>query len=186
MITVYLHIPFGRSMFSYQDSANNLTQLCYSSKTRRFRNYLCMNQWKSRPSYSTRVRVEYLTFMLKNSPNIWYSTRYSTRYLTRSRVNWPWSNNFTIRLRLDLGHQLLVFASMTISSWDPASPIFAIQIPTLYELLFTNSLWFCIFKFTSFFAGFAHACFKHISPCLIISVEAFFNVVPSNKDTSFQ
>ena len=57
------------------------------------------------------------TFILKNSPNIRYSsrylTRYSTRYSTRGRVTQPQSNNFTIQLQLDLGHQLLVFASTT-------------------------------------------------------------------------
>ena len=100
MITVYLHIPFGRSMLSNQDSGNNLTPLCYSSKTRRFRNYSCMNQWKSRPSYSTWVRVEYITFILKNSPNIRFSTRYSTQYLTWGRVTRPQSINFTTAILL--------------------------------------------------------------------------------------
>ena len=40
--------------------ANNSTSPCYTTKTRRFRNYLCMNLWKSRPSCTTRVRVKYL------------------------------------------------------------------------------------------------------------------------------
>ena len=44
---------------------------------------------------------------------MWYSTQYSTRYSTRGRVTWPRSINFTIRLRLDLVHRLLVFASTT-------------------------------------------------------------------------
>ena len=42
-----------------------------------------------------------------------YSTWYSTRYLTRGRVTRPRSINFTIRLKLDLGNQLLVVASTT-------------------------------------------------------------------------
>ena len=45
-----------------QTWANNSTPLRYSSKTLHFGNYLCMNLWKSRPSYSTRVQVEYLYF----------------------------------------------------------------------------------------------------------------------------
>ena len=49
------------------------------------------------------------TFILKNSHNIRYSTHNSTRYSTRGRVTQPQSINFTIRLRLDLGHRLLVF-----------------------------------------------------------------------------
>ena len=53
------------------------------------------------------------TFILKNSPNIRYSSWYSTRYSTQRRVTWPRSNNFTIRLWLDLSHQLLVFALTT-------------------------------------------------------------------------
>ena len=40
-------------------------------------------------------------------------TRYSTQYLTRARVTRPQSINFTIRLGLNLGHRLLVFASTT-------------------------------------------------------------------------
>ena len=39
-----------------------------------------------------------LTFILKHSPTIQYSTR--------GRVTQPPSINFTIRLRLDLGHRL--------------------------------------------------------------------------------
>ena len=53
------------------------------------------------------------TFILKNSPNIRYLSWYLTRYLTRGRVTRPQSSNFIIRLGLDLGHQLLVFASPT-------------------------------------------------------------------------
>ena len=83
----------------YQDLENNSTLLCYSKNNCRFMNYLCMNLSKSTPSYSTRVRVEYL-----------YLTQYSTPYLTRGRVTRPRSINFTIWLLLDLGHQLLVFA----------------------------------------------------------------------------
>ena len=68
-----------------QDSANNSTPLCYSKNNRWFVNYLCMNLSKRTPSYST-------------------------RYSTRGRVTRPRSINFTIRLRLDSCHQLLVFA----------------------------------------------------------------------------
>ena len=50
-----------------------------------------------------------LTFILKNSPNILYSTQ----YLTRGWVTRPWSINFTFRLRLDLDHRLLVFSLTT-------------------------------------------------------------------------
>ena len=39
-----------------QTSANNSTLSRYLSKTRSFGNYLCMNLWKSRPSYSTRLQ----------------------------------------------------------------------------------------------------------------------------------
>ena len=78
-----------------QDSANNSTPLCYSKNNRRFMNYLCMNLLKWTPSYLTRVGVKYL---------------YSTWYSTRGRVTRPQSTNFTIRLRLDLGHRLLVIA----------------------------------------------------------------------------
>ena len=46
------------------------------------------------------------------------------RYLTRGRVTRPRSINFIVRLRLDLGHRLFVFAS-TIDRRDPASPISA-------------------------------------------------------------
>ena len=57
------------------------------------------------------------TFILKNLPNIqhstWYSTRYSTRYSTWGEVTRPWSINFTIRLWLNFGHRLLVFALTT-------------------------------------------------------------------------
>ena len=64
---------------------------------------------------------EYFDYILKNSPNIqystqyftWYSTRYLTRYLTCCRVTQPWSNNFTFQLRLNLGHRLLAFTSTT-------------------------------------------------------------------------
>ena len=84
------------------------------------------------------------TLVLKNSPNIWYSsrhsTRYSTRYSTRGRVTLPQSNNFTIRLRLDLGHQLLVFASMTNLELGPClantwvSYLYVTRIKTLKKL----------------------------------------------------
>ena len=40
----------------------NSTSPRYSTKTRSFGNYSCVNLWKSRPSYSTRVRVQYLYF----------------------------------------------------------------------------------------------------------------------------
>ena len=109
------------------------------SKTRRFGNYSCMNLWKSRPSYSSPSRIPVfctnmvntsrlesnrgirvfdhlwvkVNFILKTSPNIRYSTRYLTRYLTRGQVTRPQSINFTIRLQLDLGHWLLVFALTT-------------------------------------------------------------------------
>ena len=65
---------------SHQDSANNSTLLPYLSKTRSFGNYLCMNLWKSRPSYSTRVRVEYLYFRQiweKLVESSWVKQRYS-------------------------------------------------------------------------------------------------------------
>ena len=45
------------------------------------------------------------TFILKKLANI--------QYLTWGRVTWPRSIKFTIRLRLDLGHGHLVFASTT-------------------------------------------------------------------------
>ena len=54
-----------------------------------------------------------MTFILKDSPNIQYSTRYWTRYSTSGRVTQPQFINFTIRLRLNLGHPLLVFALTT-------------------------------------------------------------------------
>ena len=61
---------------SEQAWANNLTLPRYSTKTRRFGNYSCMNLWKSRPSYSTRVRVKYLYFrriwriLVESNPSI--------------------------------------------------------------------------------------------------------------------
>ena len=54
------------------------------------------------------------TFLLKNSPNIRYSTQYLTQYLTRystrGRRTRPQSIIFTNRNRLDSGHRVLVFA----------------------------------------------------------------------------
>ena len=46
----------------HQDLANNSTSPRYLPKTHCFGNYMCMNLWKSRPSYLTRARVEYLYF----------------------------------------------------------------------------------------------------------------------------
>ena len=89
--------PFDNRIFltiKKQDSTNNSTPLRYSENNRRFVNYLCMNLLKRTPSYSTQVWVEY-------------------PYSTRGRVTRPWSINFTIRLRIDLGHRLLVFTSAT-------------------------------------------------------------------------
>ena len=53
---IFLALSFIRD----QTWANNLTPLCYLSKTRCFGNFLCKNLWKSRLSYSTQARVEYL------------------------------------------------------------------------------------------------------------------------------
>ena len=46
---------------------NNSTLTCYLSKTHHFGSYSCKNLWKSRPSYSTRARVDYLFIVKKNS-----------------------------------------------------------------------------------------------------------------------
>ena len=97
-----------------QTWANNSTSHRYSTKTRRFRKFSCMNLWKSSPSYSTRVQVEYLYFRriylyLKTR----LITRYSTRYSTRGLVTQPRFFNFGIRLRLDLGYKAFIFASTT-------------------------------------------------------------------------
>ena len=50
------------SKLIYQAWANNSTSPRYSTKTRHFRKYSCMNLWKKTPSYSPQVRVKYLYF----------------------------------------------------------------------------------------------------------------------------
>ena len=124
-----------------QDSANNSTPLCYSSKTHRFGNYSCMNLWKSRPSYSTWVRVEYLYcrriwwILVESSRTevVVFLTIYGhsqiiirlwpiyRRYSCHYRIGLHYITiNFTIRLRLDLGHRLLVFALTTNLELGPS------------------------------------------------------------------
>ena len=78
-----------------QDSANNSTPLWYSSKTPRFGNYSCMNLWKSRPSYSTQVQVEYLYFR-----QIWLILLKSSRVWPRYSCFRPFMGHSLIIIRL--------------------------------------------------------------------------------------
>ena len=116
-----------------QDSANYSTPLCYSKNNCRFVNYLCMYQLKRTPGYSTQVQVEYLYFSQMNRTYNTINTNkflpppgfepgsLGTRQMTAKQMTYPLcygaprSINFTIWLRLNLGHQLLVFASKTKS-----------------------------------------------------------------------
>ena len=68
---------YTKSLF-YQDSAKNLTPLGYSSKTRRFGNYSCMNLWKSRPSF--RLKSESNTCILDDMANTsWVKSNWGIR-----------------------------------------------------------------------------------------------------------
>ena len=78
-----------------------------------------------------------LTFILKNSPNIQYLTWYLTQYSTWGQVTWPWSINFTIGLRLDLGHQILVFVLTT--NLEKIS-ILSSRLSPLFSPFWVNSL----------------------------------------------
>ena len=60
MVRSYIFVQMSNGPL--QAWANNSTSPFYSTRTRRFRNYSCMNLRKSRPGYSTPVRVEYLYF----------------------------------------------------------------------------------------------------------------------------
>ena len=75
-----------------QDPANNLTPLRYSSKARRFGNYLCMNLWKSKPSYLTCVQVKYFasTTNLESGPrfaDIWQRLNIYLFYCPKDLTN---------------------------------------------------------------------------------------------------
>ena len=110
-----------------------------------------------------------MAFLLKNSLKIWYSPRYLPWYLTRGRVTRPRSIKFTIRLRLDLGDRLLVFAStMNIELVPRFAEIWLeriqIQIFSCFRFIVSREKCVHIYKF--FLDNFPKK-YGHIDPAMI-------------------
>ena len=111
-----------------QTSTNNSTPPCYSKNIRYspiIRGWIVgrlVAQYLTRPKLNICILEEYTSSGgafrkkgLRTSDSIFdqYLTQYSTGYWTRGWVTRSRSIKFTIQLRLDLGHEHLVFASTT-------------------------------------------------------------------------
>ena len=90
-----------------QTSANNSTRYLYFLKTRQFRNYLCMNLWKSTQNYLTRPWVEYLYF-----GQLWWLLIKLSLVNSSYSCFWPFIDQSRIITQL-LCHVRFIFSNKT-------------------------------------------------------------------------